>query len=304
MKSKWVNSFTVALCLTLASCYIYSLDLALVNLLELKAYDLKLTSRGKRQISGNVVIVAVDEKSLKVEGRWPWPRTIMAQLVDRLSEGGAAAIGFDIFFPEKDVYVPFTAVKEALKEKDLTNIDNASLGQWLEDISDSDTHFATAIERSDRTVLGYFVYPTKESAVANDVEKLNQSHLQLLEFSQFSIVQQSPSKEPIDIRKIYAVGMSLPKLMDAANAAGFVTFVPEKDSVIRRVPTVMKHGEYLFPPLSLQLLQQASQLPLAVRFAPMRIESVMLGDAVIPTSESGDFLINLRSAKVGCHTLT
>ena len=118
MKSKWVNSFTVALCLTLASCYVYSLDLALVKLLELQAYDLKVVSRGKRQISGNVVIVAVDERSLKAEGRWPWPRTLMSQLVDRLSEAGAGVIGFDIFFPEKDVYVPFATVKEALKEKD------------------------------------------------------------------------------------------------------------------------------------------------------------------------------------------
>jgi len=292
MKSKWVNSFTVALCLTLVSGYIYTLDLAFINLLELKAYDLKLTARGTRQISGNVVIVAVDEKSLKAEGRWPWPRTLMAQLVDRLSTAGVAVIGFDIFFPEKDAYVPFAAVKEALKKKDISKLDREGLGQWLEEVSDSDAHFAKAIENSDRTVLGFFVYPTKESAVANDAEKLNPSSLQLLEFSQFSVVQQSPSKEPIDIRQIYAVGMSLPKLMDAANSGGFVTFVPEKDSVIRRVPTVMEHGDYLFPPLSLQMLQQATQLPLAVRFAPRRIESVMLGDTVIPTSESGDLLIN------------
>ncbi len=301
MKSKWVNSFTVALCLTLVSGYIYTLDLAFVNFLELTAYDLKLTARGKRHISGDVVIVAVDEKSLKAEGRWPWPRTLMAQMVNRLSEAGASVIGFDIFFPEKDVYVPFTVVKEALKKKDLSQIDHKSLGQWLEDVGDSDTHFAKAIESSDRTVLGYFVYPTKESAVANDVEKLNQSHLQLLEFSQFSVTQQTPSKGSVALRKIYAVGMSLPKLMDAANAAGFVTFVPEKDSVIRRVPTVMKHGEYLFPPLSLQILQQASQLPLAVRFAPLRVESVMLGDMIIPTSEKGDMLVNYYGP---AHTFT
>ena len=149
MKSKLVNSFTVAVFLTLVSGYVYSLDLHLINLLELRAYDLKILSREKRPISGNVVIVDVDEKSLKEKGRWPWPRTLMAELVNRLSEADAAVIGFDVLFPEKDVYVPFTTVKEALKEKDLSNIDSESLGQWLEEVSDADTHFAKAIEGSD-----------------------------------------------------------------------------------------------------------------------------------------------------------
>jgi adenylate cyclase len=301
MKSKWVNSFTVALCLTIISGYIYSLDLRLVNLAELLAYDLKILSRDIRPTSGNVVIVAVDEKSLKEKGRWPWPRTLMAQLVDRLSEAEAAVIGFDVLFPEKDVYVPFATVKNALKEKDLSQVDSDSLGQWLEEVSDSDTHFAKSIIDSDRTVLGFFVYPTEESATDNDAEKLNQNHLNLLDFSQYSIVQKSPTENPIDLRKLYAVGLSLPKLMDAANAAGFVTFVPEIDGVIRRVPTVMEYGEYFFPPLSLQMLQQATQLPLAIRFAPFGIESVMLGDTVIPTSEKGDFLVNYYGP---AHTFT
>ena len=62
--------------------------------------------------------------------------------------------------------------------------------------------------------------------------------------------------------------MSLPKLMDAASSAGFVSYISEKDDLVRWVPMVMEHGEYLFPSLSLQLLQQATQLPLAVRIAP------------------------------------
>ena len=130
---------------------------------------------------------------------------------------------------------------------------------------------------------------------------MNQNNLNLLDFSQFSIVQKSQVENPIDLRKLYAVGLSLPKLMDAANAAGFVTFVPEVDGVIRRVPTVMEHGEYFFPPLSLQMLQQATQLPLAVRFAPFGIESVMLGDTIIPTSEKGDLLVNYYGP---AHTFT
>ena len=114
MKKNWINSFTIAIGLTLASLYIYTLNLPFFHLLELKSYDFKVRARGERPITDQVVIVAVDEKSLKEKGRWPWPRTYMADLVDKISGAGAAVIGFDILFPEPDSYIPFQAVQEAV----------------------------------------------------------------------------------------------------------------------------------------------------------------------------------------------
>ena len=49
-----------------------------------------------------VRIIDIDEDSLKAIGQWPWPRTVLAELVDKLAANGAAAIGFDIVFPEPD----------------------------------------------------------------------------------------------------------------------------------------------------------------------------------------------------------
>ena len=46
-----------------------------------------------------VRVVDIDEDSLKAIGQWPWPRTVLADLVDKLTSGGAVAIGFDIVFP-------------------------------------------------------------------------------------------------------------------------------------------------------------------------------------------------------------
>ena len=74
MKNRWLNSFTIASLATALSLFIYYLDVDFIGLLELKAYDFKVTARGERPVSDQVVIVAIDEKSLKKEGRWPWPR--------------------------------------------------------------------------------------------------------------------------------------------------------------------------------------------------------------------------------------
>ena len=54
----------------------------------------------------DVVIVAIDDESLSQIGRWPWPRRVHAQLVRRLHDEGAVAIGLDILFPEADLLDP------------------------------------------------------------------------------------------------------------------------------------------------------------------------------------------------------
>src|SRR4029079_18726291 len=53
-----------------------------------------------------VRIIDIDEESLKEIGQWPWPRTILADLIDKLAANGAAAIGVDMVFPEPDRMSP------------------------------------------------------------------------------------------------------------------------------------------------------------------------------------------------------
>jgi adenylate cyclase len=74
-----------------------------------------------------VRVIDIDDASLARLGQWPWPRTMLATLTDRLTELGAAAIGYDVLFPEPD-----------------------RLG------ADNDTAFAAALGKSN-TVLGFSV---------------------------------------------------------------------------------------------------------------------------------------------------
>ena len=48
--------------------------------------------------SEQVVVVAIDERSLALHGHWPWPRDLVADLVERIASGKPHAIGMDIFF--------------------------------------------------------------------------------------------------------------------------------------------------------------------------------------------------------------
>ena len=291
-KRKWLNSFTVALALTFVSILIYRADFELFHQWELKSYDFKVRVRGVRPVSDQVVIIAIDEKSLKEVGRWPWPRTILAQLVDRLSEAGVSVIGLDVLFPEKDAYVPSQTVKEYIKGKDLTGVNMETLIKWFDEASDSDTKFADAISRSGRTVLGFYIYASREMA-EQLASTMDDARLQVLSFSAYSIVQRfDDPQNPVPLRRVHGMGVSIPQLINAANSMGSVSFVPEIDGVVRWIPMVLEFDNVLYPPLTLQMLQQATQLPAGIQIAEYGVDSVRLGELQIPTNEVGDFLVN------------
>ena len=89
---------------TTAAVYLHRPPAPLGSLLwrlELGAYDARLASRPSR-FNQQVVIVAIDNESLKQArnhlDEWPWPRTVHARLLDRLTADGARVIGMDILF--------------------------------------------------------------------------------------------------------------------------------------------------------------------------------------------------------------
>ena len=70
---------------------------------ELSARDMLMRLRPAPQRSGQVVIVGIDDTSFNWTGyRWPWPRTYLAKIVDRLNQAGAKVVGLDVFLFEPD----------------------------------------------------------------------------------------------------------------------------------------------------------------------------------------------------------
>ncbi|HIJ90376.1 MAG: adenylate/guanylate cyclase domain-containing protein [Desulfobulbaceae bacterium] len=69
--------------------------------MELKIFDVLSVFTAPKKSSLPITIIGIDEASFTQLGvRWPWPRTMHAQLVDRLAQSGAAVIAFDVLFPE------------------------------------------------------------------------------------------------------------------------------------------------------------------------------------------------------------
>ena len=94
--------------------------------------------------SGQVLVLDIDERSLNELGQWPWPRSVLAKLVDKTYL--SAALGFDIVFAELDR----TGSKELKKQYK----DNPSFVNILDQVPDNDDIFANSIENHGTVILG------------------------------------------------------------------------------------------------------------------------------------------------------
>ena len=297
----------------MVSFYVYNSELSIFEIAELKAYDYKVRLRGQRPVSGNVVIVAVDERSLAEQGKWPWPRTKQAKLVDKLSEAGVSAIGFDILFPEPDKSFSLESFKSELKKKGFSNLQENDLMQLIDEASSSDKKFADALANSERSVLGYYVDLSQENPSGIKVSELNPDLVNLIEFFEYSIIQFIDTQLAEDVENtgkainfeqtgeedlsylfyiIKSIGISIYELSSAANSAGYTSFIQKPDGVVRKIPLVQKMGDHFYPPLSLALVKQATGLNLGIDFGKYGVDAIRVGDTIVPSNEKGDYVIN------------
>src|SRR5436190_21622171 len=100
---RWIlSAYWVVLLLLAGLVVLRLLDPEPLERLRFQQFDLSQQLYPRVDANSPITIVDIDEKSLAKLGQWPWPRSILAQLVDQLSANGAAAVGFDIVFPEPD----------------------------------------------------------------------------------------------------------------------------------------------------------------------------------------------------------
>lgn len=229
----------------------------------------------KREETTKIVIIDVDERSLKQEGRWPWSREKLAKLVEALQRQQVNLIGFDVVFSEEER----NAVQQVLAHSGLSDQAKQEL-QPLIPVLDGDKKFAQAITQ--KTVLGFFLHG------AGGIN---------------SGVLPTPllTVEPRDLDKITINFMpdytgNLAVFANAALGEGFITTLPDVDGVMRRSPLVLRYENGLYSSLSLELariyLNQLSiQLQMVKSGGQLRLESINLGNHKIYTDESGMALI-------------
>ena len=226
-----------------------------------------------------VRIVDIDEDSLKKIGQWPWPRTVLAQLVRKLSENGAMAIGFDIVFPEPDRLSPANVLRYWPTSDALVD-----LRQEVQKLPSNDQVLAEAIGQG-AVVLGFIATP---QGTAIPEPKAGFAH---------------SGDDPRLFTPAYAgAAVSLPELQEKALGAGSLNWVPEHDQIIRRLPMLVQVGDELYPSFAADMLRLAQGASTYIvkssgasgekSFgAQTGIVQFRIGDYEVPTEADGQMLI-------------
>ena len=118
---------------------------ALLSILDNKVYDVMHSSVAGYS-TPQPIIVDIDEKSLSAVGQWPWPRTLIADLIGALQKAGATVVGFDAVFSEYDRLSPGEVAKS------IGNLDDSSRAA-LRALPENEAVMAQAM-RQMPTVLG------------------------------------------------------------------------------------------------------------------------------------------------------
>lgn len=270
--------------ITLLMLLLYVVQPAMLVQIDRKSYDIFIKYLAGGMPSPVPVIIDIDEKSLEAYGQWPWPRYRVAQLLEKLTESGVAAIGLDILFSEPDGSSP-AQIKQHLKETFGIDLNFTGLPPLLED---NDALLATVLSQSP-TVLGLFLRfdgPNMDS--------------QLLP-PPTGLVEQVPTGAiPPRTNLLRASGATLPMpALRKMATQGFINVLPDSDGIIRAVPLVMQmqnaDRQLVYASLALRALMQAlGTKTMVLKSNAEGLESIRIGQTLIPVTPEGFFRLPFR----------
>ncbi len=252
-----------------------------VTKLRLAVFDIFQQVAPRTYEPAPVRVVDIDNDSLARLGQWPWPRPMVASMVTRLADLGAAAIVFAVVFAEPDRTSPTLAAKNWPQLRELDD-----LAEELSKLPDHDAVLAEAFS-SAPVVLG--IAPTHDYAPPlPDSPKLG-----------FAFAGSDPT--PLLQSYPAAVG-NLSLLQEAASGIGALTITLDADGVIRRIPLLTNINDRVYPSLGLEALRVAlgattiisrsSDAGVEKQGTAAALTAIKVGQLVVPTSRQGELWLH------------
>jgi len=235
---------------------------------EQRMKDQMFKVRGPIGGDERIIVIDIDEKSLKELGQWPWSRDVVATLLYHLAEYGVGIVGLDVVFAESDNSSP-----KKVFEK---------LGMAYDNVVDYDALLAEVIEQTP-TIVGY-VFALQDDGIAP--EKSPKSKAMVIE-----------EKKPENsyLIKPYRTILNIPTIQQAAYSSGYFNTIPDNDGIVRSIPLVMEYDGIVYPSLSLEMMRIAmDQKKITVAYDAEGVDHIRLGEKVIPTDFYGRLIVNYR----------
>ncbi len=279
------RGLSLALCVTMILAGTAVTQPDALKFIEFKIYDHFLRSNPTPKTPTLPVIVTLDEKAILTFGQWPWPRYRVALLLEKIKRLGALAVGLDMLFPEPDRTSP--KILEEQLRRDLHV--QAKVTGLPDDLKDNDRLLARILAQGPY-VMGYAFLFQKDDLPENTCT------LHPLKTAIKSPEGGwSPSHHLLNAQGALC---SLKILGDAANSAGFINTLVDKDGVIRKSPLLVSYRDGIYPSLALATLMYAEKSDqLLIKATRDGTLSLRMGNRMIPLDPSGHLWIKYRAEK-------
>lgn len=221
--------------------------------LDYRLKDARFRVRGPVKPDRNVVVVAIDHKSIKEIGRWPWSREVTARLIENLAQYGAKVTALDIVFSEPQN-------------------------------QRSDGALASSVARSGNVVMGYFFRDEEQSI--DPVAQLQ------LETAKIKLVKVADGVESIPLTEYRAVDVNLARLGKGALDFGFFNARPDGDGLYRRSVLLLLYNGDVYPSLAMKALQHYLGGEIVLDVKSWGVDAVQVGPLRVPSREDGTMALN------------
>ncbi|MCG3660658.1 CHASE2 domain-containing protein [Aliarcobacter butzleri] len=261
--------FVLSLSLSIFLSAIYIFFPNLPDSLDNRLRDYLFTIRGELPHNQNVVIVDIDETSIKSLGQWPWSRDKLAKILENLTLANVGIVGLDIVFAEEDRTSPHKILQD--------------LKIYKKDVPNYDLEFANVVENSP-VILGYQF----------DLVKKDNTNAKVPQIPAIFIEKDKPQDKSYLI-EAYNTILNIPQIQDKAYSSGFFNNIPDDTGIIRSVPLIISYDDTIYPSLALEVIRVINDTQkVVVQYDENGISNIVLDDVSIPTDRYGRMLINFR----------
>lgn len=217
-----------------------------------------------------VVHVDIDLETTRRLGRWPWPRTLLAELNDRVHDLGAQTVLLDLVLSEPDPTSPDQLIETWWNQPGM-----GSLVVPLSRLPDHDAQLAQSLTRGN--VVTSFAYTPEPS---------NQTPLRKARF------QNSDTGRTLIIPNLAGVVTTIPSLSAASSGIGSQHFMESEDGVTRFIPLIAMMNGTIYPNQILETVrvsQRISQFDLVTRSTGdvSQVIGIRIGEITVPTNKDG-----------------
>ncbi len=206
---------------------------------DYKFFDIgsTLVSNNAKQIDSSVIVVDIDEKSLRYLGQWPWSRLILAKLMENILSAKPTNIGMDIIFPERDK----TSLIEISRFFKNYYSQEIKISGTNKQMYDNDKVFADAIKNAQVTMPVYMTNKISKKCYIPTKNRYKPQKIDTIYTSAYMLCN-------LDI------------LQKNSSNIGFINAQEDKDGILRRVPAFIKYKNYYIPSFALANLMNIDNI--------------------------------------------